>query len=83
MRKALLLILGTCLASAIVGCSSISPPNWFHPGPASYQQAQAQRFDPYPENETGPPVVGSRPLEYQQPRAEAGRARWLPWNWGR
>ncbi len=65
------------------GCQGMAPPGFFRPGPAEYQQSQAQRFDPYPENEPGPTVVGARPLEYQNPPAEVLRARWLPWNWGR
>ena len=55
----------------------------FNPGPAEHQQSQAEQFDPYPENEPGPELVGARPMEYDKPLAEVKRARWLPWNWGR
>lgn len=65
------------------GCRSVSPPNWFHPGPAAYQQSTAERYDPYPENEIGPQIVGARPREFQKPPPEPVRARWLPWKWGR
>jgi hypothetical protein len=54
----------------------MSPPNFFNPGPARDQQMRAQRFDPYPENDVGPEVVGGRPLGYQKPIPEPSRARW-------
>jgi hypothetical protein len=78
-----LILTTTMLLAGVAGCRSTGPSDWLHPGPAAYQQSQAERFDPYPENELGPPIVGSRPREYQKPPAEPTRARWLPWNWGR
>jgi hypothetical protein len=33
-----------------------------------HQQARAEVFEPYPENDAGPAVVGGRPREYQDPR---------------
>ena len=81
--------MGAVLAAGAVGCRA-TPPNWGNPGSAQYQQSQAQRFDPYPENEPGPQIVGARPMEYDKPPAEVLRvqppidplrARWLPWNW--
>lgn len=73
------------LLAASTGCQGMAPhlarPNLASPGTAEAQQARAVQFDPYPENETGPRIVGGRPLEYQQPPAEVFRARWLPWNW--
>ena len=83
MNKWWCMALTVLLASGFVGCRGVSPPHFFHPGTAQYQQSQAQRFDPYPENEPGPEVVGARPQEYEKPPAEVLRARWLPWNWGR
>jgi hypothetical protein len=76
----------------IGGCGA--PGYWYRPGPAAYLQAQAERFDPYPENEPGPRVEGSRPRDYQKPIPEVDRARWtsgqtvfhagwMPWNWSR
>jgi len=76
------------------GCGTTGGPNWFHPGPAVWQQARAERFDPYPENEPGPQVTGARPRAYDRPLPEVDRARWpqpgawyragwLPWNWSR
>ncbi len=83
---------GVLLAVATAGCQGTAGPNWLHPGPAPYQQQRAVQFDPYPENDTGPPVVGGRPRGYETPLPEVDRARqvnptgrssWLPWNWGR
>ncbi len=79
-RFSLLLALPLAL---LLGCQSVAGPNWFNPGPASVQQARAVQFDPYPEDELGPQIVGSRPPGYQDPPPETARARFLPWNWGR
>lgn len=73
-RIAAYFLLGGCLP----GCCGLAPPNLHYPGPASFQQARAQVFDPYPENEPGPRIEGGRPLEYERPVAEVERARRLP-----
>ena len=75
------LILAAALMLGAAGCRGMGP-DWLHPGPAEFQQSRAERFDPYPENETGPQIVGARPREYQKPATEPSRARWIPWNWG-
>lgn len=74
-RTTLLLL----LICACQGCQSMGRPQWFNPGPASYQQQRAQRFDPYPDNDIGPPVIGARPPDYTRPPAETTRARWNQW----
>ncbi len=61
------------------GCSSISAPNWCHPGTAAQQRARAERFNPYPETEIGPNITGARPREFEQQIAEPARARWTSW----
>jgi len=71
------------LAGMVGACSSSGRTNLFSPGPAPYQQRQAERFDPYAEKETGPEIVGARPRDYQKPPSEPSRARWMPWNWSR
>ena len=92
MSKIRAMTLMAVLALGTTGCQGLAGPNWFAPGPAEYQQARAQRFDPYPENEAGPPVVGARPRGYEKPLPEVDRARWSttsnvrgwrvwPWNW--
>ena len=59
-----------------VGCANIYPPNWCSPGTARQQQLIAEQYDPYPENDIAPAVVGGRPLGYMNPPAETLRARW-------
>jgi hypothetical protein len=73
--------LALVVAVAVVGCRSVSPPNWAHPGPSAHQQSRAERYDPYPENEPAPEIIGSRPREYQKAPPEPSRARWIPWGW--
>jgi hypothetical protein len=70
MRGKLLPIAVLLVLPACGGC--LAMPNVVHPGSEPYQQARARIFEPYPENETGPPVVGAMPREYQ-PIAEPDR----------
>ena len=59
-----------------VGCSStVRKPQLLHPGPAEYQRYNATQFDPYPQNDVGPEIVGGRPEGYMQPPNEIERAR--------
>ncbi|MCO6047537.1 membrane or secreted protein [Aeoliella sp. ICT_H6.2] len=59
-----------------VGCSpAVRTPHLYNPGPASYQQYNAQNYDPYPLPDAGPPVDGARPLAFQTPRPQVERAR--------
>src|SRR5690606_29831006 len=60
-------VVASCLA-AVAGCQSA--PGLLNPGPAEYQQHVSNQFDPYPSVEDGPPVVGGRPIDYQQPYTE-------------
>jgi hypothetical protein len=94
MKRALTGMLAALSVLIALGCAGTAGPNWFHPGPAGYQQAMAVQYDPYPENEPGPKIVGARPPGYEKPIPEVERARWfqpcqafraswLPWNWGR
>jgi hypothetical protein len=63
------------LPLAAAGCSStVKKPSLLHPGPANYQRANAVQFDPYPQNDMGPPIVGGRPREYAIPPNEVERA---------
>lgn len=82
MRHCLLPLLATFL-TICTGCQSLATPNWFSPGPLPVQQARAVQFNPLPEDEIGPEIVGARPLGYENPPPETVRARFLPWNWGR
>lgn len=74
------------ILTLLAGCGWLPRVNWCRPGPAPYQQQEAVRFDPYPENDLGPPVLGGRPQSYENPPAEpvrarqhTGWARWWPW----
>jgi hypothetical protein len=69
MRKQFLLI-AVLLASAS-GCSStITWPDWCHPGYADEQRNRAQRFDPYPEVDFNQGMYGTRPRDFQVPAPE-------------
>ena len=84
MNRLWLVLLTAALVVEVGGCRSLVPPNLTNPGPAAYQQSRALRFDPYPEVEPGPAIVGARPLDYEKPPAEVLRARWwLSNQWGR
>lgn len=62
------------------GCQSISPPRFCPPESVQVQRAEAHRFDPFPENEPGPKILGARPPDYTDPPAEPSRARWQTWS---
>jgi hypothetical protein len=50
------------------GCSPyIRMPNFAQPGTAAQQRADAERFDPYPDPDAGPEVVGGRPPGFTRP----------------
>ena len=60
----------------VLGCSpAVRKPRLIGPGPAQYQRAVAQDFDPYPLNDLGPEIVGGRPREFQKPLNELSRSR--------
>lgn len=63
------------LAVAVAGCRGLAWPEWARPGTAERQQIRAQQFDPYPENDSGPAMVGTRPMDYRSPPPEVQRAR--------
>lgn len=59
------------------GCHSpyIRTPNFAHPGTAAEQRADAERFDPYPDPDAGPPVLGGRPPGFTRPLTDTEWAR--------
>ncbi len=71
---ALLVVLPPC-CGCVTQVGGFALPNFSHPGTEAAQQARAQVYEPYPENEPGPPVVGARPREYQDPKAEVLRVQ--------
>jgi hypothetical protein len=70
-------ILLLLLTIGSAGCSSpyIRTPNFAHPGTAAEQRADAERFDPYPDPDAGPPVLGGRPPGFTRPLTETEWAR--------
>ena len=75
----LLIPLVVIAAMGLAGCAEPHT-SILHPGTMQAQQAQAQRFDPYPDPTIGPPVAGGRPREYEVPMAESTRLSNSPWN---
>lgn len=60
------------------GCAGTSRPKWLNPGSADSQQAKAEVFDPYPQNNIGPDTVSMRPPGFEHEYPEVQRAR--PWD---
>ncbi|MEN6458639.1 MAG: membrane or secreted protein [Thermoguttaceae bacterium] len=75
------LAIAICILTAAAGCRSTAGPDWMHPGSAEAQRKQALRYDPYPQNESGPSIAGARPREYDVPPPETSRARWTLGKW--
>ena len=75
--------LGTAvlLAICVAGCRSVAPPTFYPRGSVAQQQYDAQRFDPLPEPDTAPEIVGARGRESEHPVAMPSRARWDPRTW--
>lgn len=69
-----LLVAVVCLSQA--GC--YLKPNWGPPGTIGDQRSRAVLFDPYPNNDLGPPVVSGRPLGYERPMPEAEQNQYYP-----
>ena len=69
------LLSAVCFATG--GCKTEAKPQLANPGSVESQQRRATQFDPFPQPDIGPDVVGARPRDYQQPVAETNRARWL------
>jgi len=78
MYKTLRIILPAILLAGMPGCRNLAGPTWRSPGTVAVQRNRAERFDPYPEDDVGPPIEGSRPREFQTPPAEVKRSRWSP-----
>ena len=68
----------TLLLASPLGCQRIAPPYFLHPGTEGYQQARAQRFDPYAEAQIGADTLsidGARPRDYARPASEVKRVQ--------
>lgn len=70
------LLLTVVSLAAATGCAyGTHYPKLRSPGPAKYQRANAEAFDPYPLPDMGPPIDGGRPREFGIPRNEVERAQ--------
>ena len=79
LRNAIYVALLAGLAAS--GCRSVAPPTLYPQGTVEQQQYNAQRFDPYPEPDTAPEIVGARGRENEFPVAQPSRSRWDPRTW--
>lgn len=69
-------LIAACLVGATLGCGpQVRRPNFLHPGNAASQRFDAIYHDPYPLDDVGPAVEGSRPRGYQAPVPEVVRSR--------
>jgi len=60
----------------LCGCSlAVRKPQLLHPGPAGFQRHNATQFDPFPQNDVAPEIVGGRPRDFQKPPDEVIRSR--------
>jgi hypothetical protein len=89
MLRQRLLSLVVVLVLTELGCNTptgmawrerVVPPRIFRPETVEYQRSEAQQFDPYPQDELGPAIVGGRPPDFQDPPADPARGRWLRWS---
>jgi hypothetical protein len=75
-RRPLLAVALVAACAPLAACSStVRKPRLVSPGPAPFQRCIAEQFDPYPQNDMAPEIVGGRPLDYAVPRNEVTRAR--------
>ena len=82
MRSRLLVGALVLLVIGAGGCARFTMPRLVA-GPARDQRARAQKFDPFPERESGPALVGARPREFDRPLEEPVRAQFERWSYGR
>lgn len=69
MRPSVLISMLLVCGSA--GCSStVTWPNWRHPGWIGEQRVRAERFDPYPTIDFDQSMYGTRPRDYMDPASE-------------
>ena len=81
MRQLHLVSIAILAASLLAGCKSVAMPTLYPQGTVAEQQYNAQRFDPQPEPDTAPEIVGSRGRESEFPVAQPSRSRWDPRTW--
>lgn len=76
MRRNWVFFVSSVMVVMLTACSpTIRMPRLESPGTAGFQRHNAEQFDPYPQNDMGPPIVGGRPPDYAVPRPAVERAR--------
>jgi len=63
--------------ASLAGCANLQGPFQRIPRDYAYEQRYIQRFDPYPENDVGPELVGARPPGFDAQLPEPARSRWV------
>ena len=63
------------IGAMTVGCN-LRLPRWRFPGHLYRQQLDASYHDPYADLDSGPEVVGGRPLQYSEPRSLPVKSQW-------
>lgn len=76
IRRFILVCATSLLALSSSGC--YLRPNWGPPGTIGAQRSRAVLFDPYPNNDLGPPVVSGRPLGFERPLSEPEQNQYYP-----
>lgn len=64
------------LSLLVVGCN-VEMPRLRNPGHRYTQQLEATYHDPYADPHAAPPYHGSRPRDFQIPRAEPVESQWF------
>lgn len=72
MKQLTSLFLTTALLMLISGCQGYRLPIG-PPGTINEQRNRAAIFDPFPETDIGPDIIGGRPREFDRPLPEAER----------
>jgi hypothetical protein len=76
MRPIHALCVTAMVCLSLPACSSaVRKPQLEHPGRVELQRANAEVFDPYPENDLAPAIDGGRPREVGPPRNQVERSQ--------
>ncbi|MDE0937227.1 MAG: hypothetical protein OSA89_15010 [Mariniblastus sp.] len=60
------------------GCRT--QPNWGPQGTIGQQRSNAIQHDPFPRDDLAPPILGGRPLGFEQPKSESVIAQGSPFS---
>ena len=68
-----------CCAVLVAGVGCNIRPRQGPPGTIGDQRERAVIYDPFPNNDLGPPIVGGRPLGFDLPQSEPTSIQGSPW----